>query len=114
MGTQPRRRILVALEPTVLEGAFAALLRDGERSDVVQFHRTGVDKLAQRYDAAIVTLGFEHDVESEVVITLPDTEAGGREASVTINGVTRPVRVDTNAEVVDLLTDQFSPEILGA
>lgn len=113
MGTQPRRRILVALEPAVLEGAFAALLRDGERSDVVQFHRAGADELAQHYDAAVVTLGFEHDVESEVLITLPDTEAGGREASITINGVTRPVSVDTNAEVIDLLADQFSPEISG-
>lgn len=114
MGTQPHRRILVALEPTVLEGAFAALLRDGERSEVVQFHRAGVDELAHHYDAAIVTVGFEHDVDSEVLITLPDTEAGGREASVTMNGVTRPVSVDTNSEVVDLLTDQFSREISGA
>ncbi|HVM39161.1 MAG TPA: hypothetical protein VM618_00135 [Acidimicrobiia bacterium] len=38
MGREGRRRILVALEPTVLEGAFGALLGHGERSDVVQLH----------------------------------------------------------------------------
>ena len=114
MGTQPRRRILVALEPTVLEGAFAALLHDGQRSEVVQFQRGGVDKLADHYDAAIVTLGFDHQVESEVLIILPDTEAGGREASVTIDGVTRRVSVHTHTQVIELLTDQFSPEISGS
>lgn len=101
----------MALEPRVLEGAFAALLGHGERSDVVQFHRADPAQLSGPYDAAIVTCGLAHEVEPEVLITLPDTEAGGGEASVTVGGVTRPVRLCTNQEVIDLLSEQFSQEI---
>ena len=113
MVSQPPRRILVALEPIVLEGAFAALLHDGDRSEVVQFNRGGIDELAGSFDAAIVTFGFEHEVESDVLITLPDTENGGRDASVTIDGVTRYVSVHTDTQVIDLLTEQFAREIVG-
>ena len=111
MATQPHRRILVALEPTVLEGSFAALLGDGERSEVVQFQKAGLEELAVHYDVAIVTSGFGHPVDTEVLITLPDTALGGGEATVTVNGATRPVRVSTNQEVIDLLSEQFAREI---
>lgn len=111
MSTQPHRRILVALEPTVLEGAFATLLGDGERSDVVQFQEAGLQGLSAHYDVAIVTNGFAHQVEPEVLITLPDTEGAGGEATVTVNGVTRFVKVSTNQDVIDLLSEQFPREI---
>lgn len=111
MATQPRRRILVALEPTVLEGAFAALLGDGERSEVVQFQKAGLEELSAHYDVAIVTSGFAHQVEPEVLITLPDTERAGGGATVTVNGVTRRVKVSTNQEVIDLLSEQFPGEM---
>lgn len=111
MATQPHRRIFVALEPTVLEGAFAALLGDGERSEVVQFQKAGLEELSAHYDVAIVTSGFPHQVEPDVLITLPDTEGAGRGATVTVNGVTRPVKVFTNQEVIDLLSEQFPREI---
>ena len=111
MATQPHRRILVALEPTVLEGAFAALLGDGERSEVVQFQLAAPEDLLAHYDVAIVTSGFPYRVEPEVLITLPDTEGGGGGATVTVNGVTRPIKVSTNQEVIDLLSEQFAREI---
>lgn len=115
MATRRRRRILVALEPAVLEGAFAALLKDGERSEVVQYHDGGATELANHYDAAIVTRGFGPEVESDLVITLPDTRTGGAsEASLTISGETRPVNVGTKAQVIDLLTEWFPAEILGS
>ena len=115
MATRRRRRILVALEPTVLEGAFAALLKDGERSEVVQYHQGGATGLANHYDAAIVTQGFGHEVESDLVITLPDTRTGGATgASLTVSGETRPVKLGTNAQVIDLLTEWFPAEILGS
>ena len=47
----------MALEPTVLEGAFAALLGDGERSEVVQFQKAAPEELSAHYDVAIVTRG---------------------------------------------------------
>lgn len=101
----------MALEPTVLEGAFAALLGDGERSEVVQFHKAGLEELSAHYDVAIVTSGFAHQVESEVLITLPDTEGAGGDATVTVNGATRPIKVSTNQDVIDLLSEQFAREI---
>lgn len=105
----------MALEPAVLEGAFAALLKDGERSEVVQYHDGGATELANHYDAAIVTRGFGPEVESDLVITLPDTRTGGAsEASLTISGETRPVNVGTKAQVIDLLTEWFPAEILGS
>lgn len=106
-----RRRIFVALEPTVLEGAFAALLQDGERSEVVQYHEGGAGDPADHYDAAIVTPAFVHRVDSELLIVLPGTEAGaGRQASLTVGGVTRPVSVGTNAQLADLLAEWFPAE----
>ena len=101
----------MALEPTVLEGAFAALLGDGERSEVVQFQKAGPEELSAHYDVAIVTSGFAHQVEPEVLITLPDTEGAGGEATVTVNGATRPIKVSTNQDVIDLLSEQFAREI---
>jgi hypothetical protein len=111
MAPYGRRRILVALEPMVLEGAFAALLGDGERSDVVQFHRTAPENLANHYDVAIVTSGLLSDLVPDVLITLPDTQAGGGEASVTVDGVTRSVSARTNQDVIDLISEQFPQEI---
>ena len=106
MGNRRCRRILVALEPTVLEGAFAALLRDGDRSDVVQFHRDGIGELVSPFDAAIVTSGFEHEMAPRVLITLPDTEVGDRQVTVTVAGVTRHLSgVYNEAQVVDLVTE---------
>ena len=111
MATQAHRRILVSLEPRVLEGAFAAQLGDGDRSEVVQFQRADLEELSPHYDVAIVTSGFAHRVQPEVLITLPDTEGGDGAATVTVNGVARPVTVSTNQEMIDLLFEQFSREI---
>ena len=101
----------MALEPAVLEGAFAALLGDGERSDVVQFQKASPEELSAHYDIAIVTTGFGHRLEPEVLISLPNTEGAGGEATVTVNGVIRSVQVSTKEEVLDLLSEQFAREI---
>ena len=101
----------MALEPAVLEGAFAALLGDGERSDVVQFQKASPEELSAHYDIAIVTTGFAHRSKPEVLISLPNTEGADGEATVTVNGATRRVKVSTNQEVLDLLSDHFAGEI---
>ncbi len=101
----------MALEPAVLEGAFAALLGDGERSDVVQFQKASPEEVSAHYDIAIVTTGFAHRLKPEVLITLPNTEGASGEATVTVNGATRLVKVSTNQEVINLLSEQFSREI---
>lgn len=101
----------MAVEPTVLEGAFAAILGHGARADVVQFHDSSADERSWHYDAAIVTVGLAGDVDAEVVVTLPDTEEGGGVALVTIGDISRAVDVRTNDEVIDLLAEQFPVEI---
>lgn len=111
MGGRARRRILVAVEPVVLEGALAALLSGGDRADVIQFHSAHADDLVAHYDAAIVTDGLGAAVRSDLLITLPDTTGAGGAARVTAGAVSRSVAVGTGAEVIDLLAEQFREEM---
>ena len=106
-----RRRILVAVQPTVLEGAFAVLLGHGDRAEVVQFHKATADELSDHYDAAIVTAGLVAEVHSEVLITLPNTEAGRGVARVTVGTLSRAVSVGRPEEMGELLADHFGREI---
>ena len=46
-----------------------------------------------------------------MLITLPDTNGAGGDATVTVNGATRLVQGSTNQEVIDLLSEQFAREI---
>ena len=101
----------MALEPVVLQGAFAALLGDGARADVVQSQKATPEDLSAHYDVAIITDGLPHKMDADVLITLPDTQVIGGDASVTINGTTRSVKIQTNQEVINLLSDHFPQEI---
>lgn len=101
----------MAVEPAVLEGAFAALLGNGDRADVVQFHGATAEELSTHYDAAVVTDGLAEGVRPDVLITLPDTERGGRVARVTIGDISRCVDVGKNGDVIDLLSEQFGTEL---
>ena len=105
-----RRRILVAVEPAVLEGALALLLEAGAGNEVVQFH-DGVDvDPAARYDAAIVTVELLTDVHAEVVITLPGAGSGPGIGHVTTGDDDREVLVHSHQQVIDLLDEQFPRE----
>ena len=101
----------MAIEPVVLQGAFAALLGDGDRADVVQSQKATPGDLAAHYDVAIVTDGLPHDMDADVLIILPDTAVSRGDAHVTVNGTTRSVKIQTNQEVIDLLSEQFPREI---
>lgn len=101
----------MALEPVVLQGAFAALLGDGARADVVQFQKAAAEDLSGHYDVAIVTDGLPHEMDADVLIILPDTEVIGGDATVTVYGATRSVKIQTSQEVIDLLSEHFPREI---
>lgn len=103
-----RRRILVAVEPVVLEGALAALLA-GEAAEVVQLHQATPGDRTSTYDAAIVTSGLLPGVRSEVLITLPDTRAGAGLVLIEVGGTSRQVQVRTSEEVVGLLACAAPP-----
>lgn len=111
MATDTPRSILVALEPVVLEGAFSALLGHGARSNVVQFHEASPEELSVHYDVAIVSAGLAQEVQPDVLITLPDTEAGGDVATVTVEGRLRRVETRSYQQVIDLLVEQFPKEL---
>jgi len=106
----PRRRILVAVEPTVLEGALAVLLQD--RNDVVQFHDAIEIDLSGPYDAAIVTTELVDRVRADVVITLPGDGADVGVGHILTGGLDREVQVHSHQQVIDLLDEQFPP-VLG-
>ena len=105
----PRRRILVALVPMVLEGAFATLLRDGDAADVVQFHRATDEQLAAHYDAAIVTAGVLSELHPDLLITLPDTELGQGDVVVTAGAASWRVRLRTYDDVAELIDPLSGP-----
>lgn len=101
-----RRRILVAVEPIVLEGALASILERVDLDDVVQFHRSP-DRDVDGYDAAIVTIELPDDLRPDVVITLPDTVGDQRAGRLTVGNVSTEVDIPTHNEVIDLLDEQL-------
>ena len=101
------RRILVALEPTVLEGALAVLLQARAGNDVVQYHHAAEIDLTAPYDAAIVSVELVDDVQADVVITLPGGGTSAGVGHVITNNVDREVEVQSHQQVIDLLDEQF-------
>lgn len=97
------RRILLAVDPAVLEGALAAMLTAGDRGDVVQ---RGHDRgAAGAYDAAVVSDELPAGVQAEVVITLPDTRGSAGTGTVRRRGVVHEVSIGGAAQVVELLDE---------
>lgn len=107
------RRVLVAVEPVVLEGAFAVILEMIDVDEVVQFHDATESQRRESYDAAIVTTGFPGEVSAEVVITLPDTQAdtdGSGDAGlghVTTRLTSDDVDIRDQSVVIDLLDEHL-------
>ena len=108
-------RVLIAIRPVVLEGAFAAILRSIGLDEVVELHAATAVERSARFGAAIVSADLAAAVEADVVITLPDVagagERGGRRRAHVASGDGR-VEVDIRDErqVIDLL-DEHVPRI---
>ena len=98
-----RRRILLAVEPRVLEGALASILEQLDLDEIVQRQAEGAASRTGDFDAAIVTIGLADGVRSGVVITLPDTVGDEALGSLTVDGRTSAVDIPTYTEVIDLL-----------
>jgi hypothetical protein len=97
---EPRgRRVLVAIEPVVLEGAYAAILELIGLDEVVQFHRVAASLHAARYDAAIVTEGLLPAVRADIVITLPETQNGSHRPEARLRG---HVTIGKRSDEVDI------------
>ena len=100
------RRILLAVEPGVLEGALARLL-SARFDEVIQVGRSGLRAPAGAYDAAVVSDRLPDGVEANVVITLPDTYGSGGTGTVKTGTVVHDVSIGRAESVVALL-EQFT------
>ena len=104
----------MAVEPIVLEGAFAAILELIALDEVVQFHRATAAERARRYDAAIVSGALSEEIIADLVITLPRTQDGADGPGVRLLGhvatkeASDDVDIRDQRQVVELL-DQHLP-----
>ena len=101
------RRILLAVQPAMLEGALATMLtaRAGDR--VVQMGGRRLEP--QNYDAAVVSDELPAGVRAGVVITLPDTRGNGGTGTVRTGGVVHEVEIAGAERVVELLAHYVPP-----
>ncbi|HEV2123114.1 MAG TPA: hypothetical protein VGW38_10115 [Chloroflexota bacterium] len=105
---QLRRRILLAVDPGVLEGALAKMLSAGTGDEVVQLSRTGVKPFDSSFDAAVVSDQLPDGVRAGVVIMLPDTRGSGGIGTVRQGGVVEEVSITGAEQVIELL-EQYVP-----
>jgi hypothetical protein len=105
---QPCRRILLAVEPDLLEGALARLLARGRDDEVVQVGGRGRKAPGGGYDAAVVSDRLPDGVRADVVITLPDTRGSGGTGTVRSGELVEDVSIEGAERVVELL-EQYSP-----
>ena len=102
------RRILLVVEPGVLEGALAKLLAAGFDDEIVQTGRSRLKAPGARYDAAVVSDQLPEGVQAHVVITLPDTRGSGGTGTVQSGEVIHDVWIGGAERVVELL-EQYVP-----
>jgi hypothetical protein len=103
------RRILLAVEPGLLQGALAKLLAANAGNQIVEVGRVGLEGLDQGYHVAIVSDQLPQRVQAGVVITLPDTRGSGGTGTVRIGEVVHEVTIWGAERVVELL-EQYVPD----
>jgi hypothetical protein len=103
-----RRRILLAVDPCVLEGALARMLSAESGDDVVERcdGMPPVNGLA--FDAAVVSEELPDGVHAAVVITLPDTRGSGGTGTVRRGDVLQEVSIAGAERVIELI-EQYAP-----
>lgn len=104
------RRILLAVEPVVLEGALAEVLSAAGCDQVVQLGLVGHAGALGQYDAAVVCTGLCDGIRSDVIITLPDGRGGAGTGSVRTRDGVHGVRIDGPEQVIDLL-EHYAPNV---
>jgi hypothetical protein len=101
------RRILLMVQPTMLQGALARVLSVPGFDEVVQVG-SGRD-ISGHFDVALVSRSLPQGVNADVVITLPDQFGSGGFARVKAAGTgATEVAVRSSGDVVALL-DRLVP-----
>ncbi len=103
---EPQRRILVAVNPVVLEGAMAKLL-ESPSVEVIQYHEADRLDLAEPCDAAIVTIELPDEMRPDVVITLPDTVGPSGHGRLTVGQESREVDITSFQDLRTLLHEHL-------
>ena len=98
-----RRRILLAVDPGLLQGALARLLSAHGDDQIVEVSRTGLKNSDGSYDAAIVSDDLPDGIRARVVITLPDTRGSGGRGTVRRGKVVDEVSISGAESVVELV-----------
>lgn len=100
------RRILLSVDPGMLEGALARLLTAADDAEVVQGRQNAS---GSEYDAAVVSDELPAGVRAGVVITLPDTRGSGGMGSLRRGSDVEAVHIGDARHVVELL-DRYVPQ----
>lgn len=100
---RPGSRVLVAVEPHVLADALAGVLAGSGDDVVVLEPESSPTSVAGDYDVAVVTIVLPDDVHAEVIIELPDDAGGRGTGTVREGGASRSVRIDSLADLLELL-----------
>jgi hypothetical protein len=100
-----RRRILLAVQPAVLEGALARMILAESGDEVVQAGRVPDGSYHGGYDAAVVSAGLPSGVRADVVVMLPDTRGSAGLGTITCGGVVHEVSIPGAERVVQLLNE---------
>lgn len=103
-----RRRILLDVEPGLLQGALSKLLSARGGDEVVQIARARMKELDDSYDVAIVSDDLPTAVRAGVVIRLPDTRGTGGMGTVRRGAVVHDVSILGAERIVELI-EKYSP-----
>jgi hypothetical protein len=102
------RRILLAIEPGLLEGALAKLLSDTFEGEVVQLGSARREPSNGGYEAAVISDELPEGAHADVVITLPDTRGSSGFGTVRRGKFVDEVFIRGAEGVLELL-EQYAP-----
>lgn len=94
--------MLLAVEPALYETALSFLLEEADVDDVISFAERDGD-VSGRYDVAVVSTGLPPQVDSDVVIYLPDTDSGAGELRVETAKGSRTIRIEGPREIFEVI-----------
>jgi hypothetical protein len=104
-----RRRIVLAIEPVLMQGALAKLLLEARDVEVVQLSGADPSDFRGGYDAAVVSDRLPEGVRADLVITLPDTRGSGGTGTVRSGDLLDEVTIGDAERIMELI-EQYSSD----
>ncbi len=104
---KPVRRVLVAAEPAVVEGALAALLEEAGHVEVVQLHEATIELLEGRFDVTITSVELPSGIRSDRTINLDHHPKSGDPAGSTTDAHGGRIDLTSYEDVIDLVAAEL-------